>query len=225
MDVRHLLHGCYLFKELDGTELNALTAIVEAKRIKRGGILFLQGDEATGFFVLLLGRVRIYKVSPEGKEYTLHLINPGGMFAEAAIFKGTTFPANCAAVEDSIVAFLPKKAFIQLLDRSPAISLKMIGALSAFVREFNQQLADLSLREVPARLASYLLRKSEESGGNTVTLEITKSELASTLGTISETLSRNLKKLRDLGVVEVDGKDITILEPVRLQSIADGEKI
>ena len=225
MDVRHLLHTCYLFRELDEPELNALTAIVEAKRVKRGELLFLQGDEAKGFFVLLLGRVRVYKVSPEGKEYTLHLIKPGGMFAEAAIFKGTTFPANCSAVDDSIVAFVPKQAFLQLLNTSPGISLKMIGALSAFVREFNQQLADLSLREVPARLASYLLRKSEKTTGGTVTLDITKSELASTLGTISETLSRNLKKFRELGVVEVDGKEITVLDPSRLRSIADGEKI
>jgi len=225
MDVRHLLHGCYLFKELDGPELNALTAIVSAKRVNKGDVLFLQGDEATGFFILLLGRVRIYKVSLEGKEYTLHLINPGGMFAEAAIFKGTTFPANCSAVEDSIVAFLPKKAFLQLLGTSPGISLKMIGALSAFVREFNQQLADLSLREVPARLASYLLAQSETSSTGMVTLDITKSELASTLGTISETLSRNLKKLRELGVVEVDGKEITVLDPDRLRPVAYGEKI
>ncbi len=225
MDVRHLLHTCYLFKELDEPELNALTAIVQARRVARGEILFLQGDEARGFFVLLLGRVRIYKVSPEGKEYTLHVINPGGMFAEAAIFKGTTFPANCAAVEDSIVAFLPKPAFLRLLETSPAISLKMIGALSAFVREFNQQLADLSLKEVPARLASYLLRESEKSGGDTLSLDITKSELATSLGTIGETLSRNLRKLRELGVVSVDGKNIKILDPGRLQSIADGEKI
>lgn len=225
MDIRHLLRSCYLCKELDEPELNALTAIVTARKLKKGEMLFFQGDEANGFFVLLLGKVRVFKGSPEGKEYTLHRINPGEMFAEAAIFKGGTFPANCMASEDSVVAFIPKDRFIKLLASSPNVSLKMIGALSTFVREFNRQIADLSLKEVPARIASYLLSKSEQFGDNTIILDTTKSELASALGTISETLSRNLKKMRELNVVEVDGKKIKIVDAGRLQSIADGEKI
>ncbi len=225
MDVRHLLRNCYLCKELDETELTALTRIVTARRVKKGEILFLQGDEAKGFYVLLMGRVRIFKVSPEGKEYTLHRINPGDMFAEAAIFKGNTFPANCSASEDSIVAFIPKTRFLEFLKNSPDISVKMIGALSAFVRDFNQQIADLSLKGVPARLASYLLRISEKTGSDTVRLETTKSELARSLGTVSETLSRNLRKMRELEVILVDRDTITIRDVSRLQSIAYGEKI
>jgi CRP/FNR family transcriptional regulator len=174
--------------------------------------------------VLLSGKVRIYKASPDGKEYTLHMISPGQMFAEAAIFKGGTFPANCAAIEDSVVTFFPKDRFVALITKYPQISLKMISALSGFVRDFNQQVENLSLKEVSARLASYLLRMSEESGRNEFELETSKAELASSLGTISETLSRNLKYLRDLGVIRVDGKKIAILDANGLKSIAHGEK-
>jgi CRP/FNR family transcriptional regulator len=214
-----------LCKELDEPELTALTRIVAARRVKKGEMLFFQGDEAKGFYVLLMGRIRIFKVSPEGKEYTLHRINPGDMFAEAAIFKGNTFPANCSASEDSIVAFIPKDLFLKFLKNSPDISVKMIGALSAFVRDFNQQIADLSLKGVPARLASYLLRTSEKAGSDAVRLQTTKSELARSLGTISETLSRNLRKMRELDIISVDGNIITIRDNGRLQSIADGKKI
>ncbi|MFH1754955.1 MAG: Crp/Fnr family transcriptional regulator [Candidatus Latescibacterota bacterium] len=225
MDTKNLLRNSYLCKELNGEELEALQQIVSVRRVSKGAILFLQGDEATGFYLLLSGQVRIYQVSPEGKEYTLHRIRPGEMFAEAAIFKGRTFPANCMAVEDSQAAFFPKRAVIDLLTRSPQISLKMIGALSAFVRDFNRQIEDLSLKEVPARIASWLLRMSEKSGGSVLTLDTTKSELATSLGTISETLSRNFKKLREIDVIRVEGNTITLLDIPRLQSIADGEKI
>ncbi len=225
MDTKQLLRNSYLCKELDAEELKALSRIVSLQSLRKGEILFLQGDEAAGFYILLTGNVRIYQVSAEGKEYTLHRIRPGEMFAEAAIFKGRTFPANCMATENSQVAFFPKEAVIDLLTRSPQISLKMIGALSAFVRDFNRQIEDLSLREVPGRIASYLLRMSEKTGGSVFTLDTTKSELATSLGTISETLSRNFKKLKELGIIHVDGNTITLLDVPRLQSIADGEKM
>lgn len=224
MDYERLLRNCYLCKDLDERELSALSEIGSHSQLDKGRILFLEGDEAAGFYVLLSGKVRIYKASPDGKEYTLHMINPGQMFAEAAIFKGGTFPANCAAIEDSVVTFFPKDRFVGLITKYPQISLKMISALSGFVRDFNKQVENLSLKEVSARLASYLLRMSEESGRNEFELEISKAELASSLGTISSTLSRNLKQLRDLGVIRVDGKKIAILDANRLKTIAHGEK-
>lgn len=115
MDPNRGLKESPLFAELDEQEIRALSAIVSYRSIARNSVLFLEGDPATGFFVLLSGSVRIYKSSTEGKEYTLHRIRPGQMFAEAAIFRGAGFPANCIATEDSEVAFLPKAGFIQLL--------------------------------------------------------------------------------------------------------------
>jgi len=225
MDTINHLRNCYLFRDLNRKELNALAEIVSIRKVNKGETLFYQDDPGTGFYVLLVGAVRIYKASPEGKEYTLHYIRPGQMFAEAVVFKGTTFPANAEATTASTVGFFPKERFVKLIEDSPQMSLKMIAALSGFVREFNQQIEDLSLREVPARLASHLLRKAEQSGSNQFTLDITKTELARSLGTISETLSRNLKKLSDLRLVRVDAENITILDPDRLRAIADGEKI
>lgn len=225
MDIRRLLHRNYLCSELDKSELDSIVGIVSVRKVARGETVFFQGDPATGFYTLLSGSIRIYKASPEGKEYTLHVIRPGQMFAEAAIFGGAVFPANCMALEDSTIAFFPKDKFIKLISESPQISLKMISALSRFVREFNQQIEDLSLKEVSSRLAAYLLRKSEESGKKSVILQRSKSELANSLGTISETLSRNLKKMRELGIIEVDGKEIKIIDRNRLQQLAEGEKI
>lgn len=225
MSTTEILKSCYLCKELDEQELNALAEIVLIRTVAKGEILFLQGDPANGFYVLLSGLIRIYKASPEGKEYTLHTIRPGQMFAEAAIFGGEIFPANSIALVDSVVAFFVKDRFINLIVNSPQISLKMISALSGFVRDFNQQIENLSLKEVSARLAMFLLSQAEASGQNKIVLDISKSELANSLGTISETLSRNFRKMRELGVIDIDGKNISILNFKKLQTIAEGEKV
>jgi CRP/FNR family transcriptional regulator len=210
---------------LDKGELEAISGIAQIKKIKKRQIIFLEGDHAAGFFVLLKGKVRIYKASPEGKEYTIHQITPGQLFAEAAIFKGNLYPANCAALEDSMVAFFPKDAFIQMIKNSPQISLKIIGSLSNFLREFNKKVEELSLKEVSARIASYLLEEADKKKNNEIILDISKAELAHRLGTISETLSRNLRKLKELRVIKVEGQKISIINSLRLISIAEGEKI
>ncbi|UCC44402.1 MAG: Crp/Fnr family transcriptional regulator [Candidatus Zixiibacteriota bacterium] len=225
MDALELLHSCYLCRDLDQTELEALEKISNIRKLQKGEVLFLQGDPATGFYVLLSGSIRVYKASPDGREYTLHHIRAGQMFAEAAVFGGSVFPANAVASEASTVAFLPKAEFTRLIQASPQTSLKMIAALAGFVREFNQQIEDLSLKEVPARLAGYLLRAVKDTGASTFTLDISKSELARSLGTTSETLSRNLTKLRELGVISGDGREITVLDRATLEKIANGQKI
>ncbi len=224
MPERTLLHNAFLFQELDQSEFGALAAIVQFRHVDRNTMLFFEGDPALGFFVLLSGRVRIYKAAPDGKEFTLHQVVPGQMFAEAAIFRGNTFPANAVAVDDSQVAFVPKDRFIDLITRHPAISLKIISSLSRWVRELALKLEDLSLREVPARLAVYLLRQRQKAGSEIFDLDVTKAELASELATISETLSRSLKKLKDLGLIQVEGKRIKILDGAGLEEIASGEK-
>jgi len=224
MDALAYLSRSHLCSGLNKKELEAIAAVVVFRTVGKDEILFFEGDPASGFYVLLTGKIRIYKSSPDGKEYTLHLIGPGQIFAEAAIFRDDIFPANGMAVEDSFVAFFSKNAFLTLLKNSPELSLKIIGSLSAFVRDFNRQVEELSLKEVPARVASFLLSQSEEKKSNIIHLDTSKSELANRLGTIRETLSRNLKKLIDSGIIEVDGKKITILDSARLIAIADGEK-
>ncbi len=225
MTLRQELQQCFLCRELNDAELGALTDIAVFQKVARNQILFWQGDEAGGFYLLLHGRIRIYKASPEGKEYTIHLIRPGQMFAEAAIFTGSKFPANCMALEDSEVVFFPKEAFLQLVRSSPDISLKMIAGLSAFVREFNQMVEDLSLKEVPARLATYLLSEYERQNSASIALDVSKAALASKLGASAETLSRNFKKLKELEAIKMDGDRIHLCDLQTLRDIADGQKI
>jgi len=225
MDIENLLRSAFLCSGLDDDELKKVRQVVSIRRLKKKETLFFQGDPVTGLFILLEGLIRIFKSSPDGKEYTLHEIHPGQMFAEAALFSGKGYPANSCALEDSTVAFFPKERFLKLLHDSPKISLKMIGGLSAFVREFNQKVEELSLKEIPARLAYYLLMEYHKHSSMTFDLDISKSELASRLGTVGETLSRTLKKLKEASLIDVEGRKITLYDLKRLEQIAEGEKI
>lgn len=218
------LKQCQLCGELSDEELAALSDIIMLQTLDRGEILFIEGDPANGFFSLAEGRVRVYKSSPDGKEQTIHIINPGQIFAEVAIFRGNRFPANCSALEKSVVLFYPKDRFLKLLADIPQISLKIIGSLSAFLREYNKMVEYLSLKEVPERIAGYLLEEYHNTKGEVIHLRISKAELARKLGTISETLSRNLRKLQDQRIIEVKAREIRILDLESLSQMAGGGK-
>ena len=225
MAFQELLHNSQLCLHLNPEEMEQLLRIVIVRELAKGELLFLEGDEATGFYILLRGSVRVYKSSPDGREYTLHRIKPGQIFAEAAVFHGNKYPANCEASSDSTVAYFPKVDFVRLIERNPQMSLKMIGSMAAFLRDFNQTIEMLSLKEVSARLATWLLNAAERAHSDQFTLPMSKGDLADVLGTVNETLSRNLRKLIDLKVLEVDNRDITILVRTRLEAIAEGERI
>jgi CRP/FNR family transcriptional regulator, dissimilatory nitrate respiration regulator len=220
-----LLQNSQLCAHLDSSEVEQLIQVVTIREVPKGELIFLEGDDAAGFYILLRGSVRVYKASPEGREQTLHRIKPGQLFAEAAVFHGSRYPANCDALLDSTVAFFPKTEFVRLIERNPQMSLKMIASMAAFLRDFNQTIEMLSLKEVSARLAAWLLSAAGRAHSNQFTLPMSKGDLANVLGTVNETVSRNLRKMIDLGVLQVDNRDITIIDRTRLEAIAAGEKI
>lgn len=224
MDTTRQLRSTQLLSDLDSREIERLAAIATSRKVLAGSMLFLDGDTATGFFVLLDGQVRIFKSAPDGREYTLHVIEPGQMFAEAAIFRGDTFPASCQALVDSEVVHFPKREFVELVTHYPQIALKIIARLSTWLREFTHKLENLSLREVPARLAWYLLRQRRIQGIDQFRLPTSKSELAKELGTIPETLSRSLRKLKTACLIAEVGDRVEIRDPEALAELASGEK-
>jgi CRP/FNR family transcriptional regulator, dissimilatory nitrate respiration regulator len=211
-----------LFSGLTAEDLDLLQKIVVQRQVKKGDLLFCEGDKAEGFYIVASGKVKVYKLSPEGKERILHIVHPYGTFAEAAIFGDGCYPAYAEPLEAAQLLFFPKTSFLQLLHSQSRIAINMIGGLSRFLRQFASQIEELTFKDVPARLARYLL---ELAGDETeLTLPVSKSQLASNLGTVSETLSRTLRKLSDEGYIRVDGKNITILDHDLLIDLSDSYK-
>jgi CRP-like cAMP-binding protein len=225
-----LLKRCPLFAGLNEGDLKKIRSICLLKKVRKKEIIFSEGQEARGFYVTLSGKVKIYKVSPEGKEQILHVINPPDSFAEAALFLEGIYPAFAEALSDSQLLFIPKKDFIHLIEKNPRLSLNMIASLSHFLRRFASLIEELSLKEVSSRVAKYLIdlssksSREEEEPPKEVDLDLSKTQLASKLGTISETLSRTLAKMKSQGIINVKRNRILILNRNALEELASGFK-
>jgi CRP-like cAMP-binding protein len=217
-----ILASVPVFRGLPAEQLKDLKAISVDKIVHRGESIFMEGDEGDGFYVLIAGRIKIFKISPEGKEQILHIFGPGEPFGEVPVFAGERFPASAEAMEESRLFFFPRKAFVGLIDRNPSLALNMLAILSKRLRRFTHLIDDLSLKEVPGRLAAYLLYLSErDRGSRFLKLTITKGQLASLLGTIPETLSRILKKMNTQGLIETEGPRIRILDREGLEDLVE----
>jgi CRP/FNR family transcriptional regulator len=151
-------------------------------------------------------------------------------FAEAALFLEGTYPAFAEALSDSQLLFFPKRDFIQLIEKNPQLSINMIVSLSQFLKKFALLIEELSLKEVSSRIAKYLidlsLKQSKEGkSSREVELDLSKTQLASKLGTISETLSRTLAKMKAKRIIDVKKNRILIMNREALEELASGMKI
>ena len=226
---KKILRDVYLFSGVLEADLEALAHLAVSKAFARQDTIFWEGREAQGFYLLSRGSIKLVKSSPEGKEYIIRLVGPGETFAEAAVFSDASYPATAIALEDCQTLFFPKAPFLRHLAASPTLARNMLATLSRLMLHLTRQLEDLSLKEVSARLARYLLERCQERHGRiekglAFELPTTKTHLAAYLGTIGETLSRTLSRLKSPGVLEVEKGRITITDPVVLKKIASGKK-
>lgn len=221
-----LLKSSLLFSGLNDQDLGSLEAITVRRSFTKAETLFSEGEEAAGFYLLVSGHIKMCRVSPDGREKVLHFVRPGETFAEAAFFGDGTYPADARGLEAGEVLFLPKQGFMGLMEKNPQFALNLVVSLSLSLRRFARQIEELTFADVASRLASFLVKRAEEKstsyGGITyLELGIKKGELAAQLGTASETVSRTFRKLKEDGVIELEGRKVTILQMERLQKLAN----
>jgi CRP/FNR family transcriptional regulator, dissimilatory nitrate respiration regulator len=226
MELIELLKKSLLFSGMNDADLAELAQITVRRKFKKGESLFGEGDEATGFYLLVSGAIKLCRVAHDGREKVLHFVQPRETFAEAAFFGDGKYPAEARAMESGEVLYLPKAGFLELMGRNPGFALNLVVSLSLMLRRFARQIEELSFADVTSRMASFLLRRADEKstsyGGITyVDLGIKKGELASRLGTASETVSRTLRKLKDEGIIEVQGNRVVIHQMEKLQKLCE----
>lgn len=220
--IQEVLVTTPLFQGLAAEHLQQLASIANRRKVVKGTLVFLDGDDGNGFYLVCAGRVKIFKHSADGKEMILHIIEPGEPFGEVAVFSGRSFPASAETLMDCDLLFFDKQEFVRLIADNPSLSLNMMALLTQRLKRFAVQIEHLSLKEVPARLAHYFLYLMEEQENRTdFDLTVTKGQLASLLGTIPETLSRILTKMQTHRLVSVQGKHIEILDPSGLSLLAE----
>jgi CRP/FNR family transcriptional regulator len=213
-----LLAASLLFSGLPAEQLREIEAIALSKTLKKGESIFFEGDPGIGFFMVAAGKVKIFKMSMDGREQILHIFGPGEPFGEVPVFHGSPFPANAETLTDAELLFFPRADFVRLLSANPSLALNMLAVLALRLRRFATQIENLSLKEVPGRLAAHLLYLAGEQGSTrAVVLDIPKGQLASLLGTSSETLSRIFAKMSEEQLIRMDGKRIELLDIERLR--------
>ena len=216
------LSNSQLFGGLSESHLKEIRRIAVDKKFNKGEIIFFDGDVGNGFYLVMTGTIKVYKVSPEGKEQILHIVKEGESIGAVPVFSGKSFPANAQAILKSHLLFFPREKFINLITNNPSLTMNILALLSMRLREFTIQIENLSLKEIPGRLAAYLLYLSEEQGDeNVIKLNISKLQLANILGTGPESLSRAFGNMKNRKLVEVDGANIRLVNRDALEALSE----
>ena len=227
MKTKYDISKIFLFSNLSEDHLKQIKDFSSIKNYAKGEIIFFDTEPYSGFYGILEGLVKLYKISNEGREHILHIEYPGSTFGEVPMFEKyilskTTelaYPANSMAIEeDTTVIKVPMKPFLELTEHNTDICMRMLASFAKRLRFLNSHIESVTLDDVAKRLAKYLLTEIAKKDREYIDLEISKYDLASHLGTINETLSRALKKLQTENVIEVNGKRITIKDKAALKN-------
>ena len=187
-----------------------------------GGGDLPRGGPCLGLYVVATGRVKVSKLSAEGREQVLHAERKGAL-GEAPLFDDEPYPASALALEPAVLLFLPKQTVLAWCRRRPDVAIGIARTLARRMRSFAALAEGLALREVSQRLAGYLVRRASEGGhkvqsGVEILLEESNQEIAAQIGTVRELVSRMLASLRREGLIAVSGRRITILDAKRLRA-------
>lgn len=223
--IRNILIQSQLFGGLPDEHLAEIEKIAVSRHYAKGQVVFHDGDEGIGFYLVVAGIVNVYKLSPDGKEQILHIVREGDTIGAVPVFSGKFFPANARAVTKCHLLFFNRDAFIRLITHQPSLTMNILALLAARLREFTVQVENLSLKEIPGRLASCLLDFAREQGDrDRVELNISKLQLASLLGTGPESLSRALGSMKSRKLIEEKGSTIRLVNRVLLEELAEKGK-
>lgn len=210
-----VLRKTQLFATLSESEMRTLCARVRKQHFGPGEALFTEGDPCLGLFVVATGRIRIFTLSPSGREQVLAVEGPGSSFAELPVFDGGVYPASGSALDAADVLFISRKDFQNYCREHPEVGLKVLAVVGSRLRRLVGIIEDLSFTTVRQRLISLLLRLAEDGGTTTkqgvrIELKTSHQDLAAELGTVRELISRNLSRLQAEGLLEVDGRTIIV---------------
>lgn len=210
------------FSDFNEAELEEVAQLVIERKFKRHTVIFHENEPGNAFYIIKTGRIKVYKVSEDGRELIIGIFGDGGIFGDVPVFDGGPYPASAAAMTDSVVWSINRADFERLIRAHPEISLKVIRVLGRRLRQAHNLLRDMALKNVPQRLASLLLKLKEEYGSETASgtvleLPLSRQDMAELIGVSRETATRELSKFAKAGLIEVDGRRITILNEPKLR--------
>ncbi len=218
-----ILQNIPLFAGLDAVHLAVLADHAALRRFAPGDVLFHEGDDCDGLYLLAEGNVKIFKTSGSGREIMLAMESAPSSVAEVPLFDGGPFPATTRAI-DSVTAYvIAKKDFAKICRLNPEIPLKVLAVVGERLRHLVRVVESVTFGSVRQRLARALLDFGDEAGAQAVPLPVTHEELAFRLGTVREVVSRNLSRFQAEGLLSMEKRQFRILDRPGLEREAETE--
>jgi CRP/FNR family transcriptional regulator, cyclic AMP receptor protein len=216
------------FAGLDATLLKELAAQIRERKYRAGEIVLLEGDPCEGLYFVVSGRVKVFKVSGEGKEQVLRILGPGRTFNDVPVFDGGPNPGSIATLEPSTVGHVPRGAILAVVEKHPQVALAVIRLLASRLRSFTLMIEDLSLRGVVARVAKLLLdctrgHQTLIEGEGAACARLTQHQIATMTGSVREVVQRALKALEKDGVIRLERARVVVLDVKALERWSESQ--
>jgi len=214
-----------LFGSLIPEEIESLAALLRRRSIKKGDILFQKGDEGTALYAILRGCIKIIVTTPVGDKITVAILNDGDFFGEMALLDGMPRSADAVALEETQLAVLDRNDFLMFLSQHEHAVRAILRTLSIRLRKTDDLLSEICFLSLSARLAKRLLElahgeSADREDVSILTMRMTQKELSNLLGVSRESVNKELKTLRDKGIVSTARSKIVILDQERLKKRA-----
>lgn len=211
-----------IFSSLNDDELKEIQPYLIIERIKKKQKIFSEGDAPDWFYILTEGKVKITKLSHDGREIIIELISPPDFFGGLAVLKGFQYPANAITMEDSDIIKISRHNLMKVIDRFPNIMYDITSNLGERVREFHDTLKNIALERVESRIAALLLKLADKVGEKRdkdifINMRLTKQDIAEMVGTTVETAIRVMSRLKKLGLIEEKDGKILLKNPSELR--------
>ncbi|HMP98165.1 MAG TPA: Crp/Fnr family transcriptional regulator [Cyclobacteriaceae bacterium] len=218
-----------LFCGLSNEELNEISENKTCVTYKKGQTLFYEGTRPMGLFCVNSGKIKVSRMSSQGKEYILRISSPGDFLGYRALLSEEHYAASATVIEDAQVCFIPKSDFLKTLQKNPAFFERMMKAVCHELGVLEERVADLAQKSVRERLAgtlimlkdTYGLEKSDHNKPDLIDLALSREDLASIVGTATETVIRLLSEFKNDGLISMEGKKIKVLDVKKLAKEAD----
>lgn len=216
------LRAISLFEPFNDEDIKRLAKITFIRRYRKNMTIFAEGEPGEAFYFIHKGRIKVYKLAPDGREHILEVFEDGDAFGLVVVFDHGDYPATAETMEDTIVGLIRVNDFDRLMEESPALARQLLKEVSTRLRAARARAQDMALKTVHGRLASVLLDLAKEKGkvtprGTLVPVGLTHQELGGLVGASRETITRVLSEFRKYKAIEDDKDGVLILSEEKLR--------
>ncbi len=225
---RGLVRKLSLFARMGDSELDKLVSYATSRRVLPGEAIFEQGDDATSFYLLLHGRLKVNQVTSDGQQIIVRMVHPGDLFGFAKALQRQDYPGTAVAVAESIVLGWPTELWDYFVEQNPGLAMNAIQTIGKRLEEAHTRIREMSTEEVERRVAHVVLRLAQKAGrkeenGIRIDFPITRQDIAEMTGTTLHTVSRILSGWESKGFVRGGRQKLTVIDAPGIRRLAEGE--